>query len=72
MAFEEREKKGKRQRPARREKTVSTGAVVFGVHLDFWPFTVRGEYPADKETHDHLNETATAARPTRRHQTQKS
>lgn len=74
MAFEERsEDKGKKKRPVRREKASTASTGFFGFHLDFWPFSVRGEYPADKATHDAESARAMSGRrQTGRNQTQQS
>ena len=67
----EEEPRGKRQRPVRREKAASASKGFFGIHLDFWPFSVRGEYPADKATLDAESARALQGRrQTGRNQTQ--
>ncbi len=68
----EEETKGRKKRVVRRQTTDTAGTGFFGISLNIWPFHERGEYPATKETHDKLNEQATAGRPVRRNQTQKS
>lgn len=70
----EEEPRKKRARPARRETTATIGGTgLFGIHLDFWPFSVRGEYPADKTTHDAESARAMQGRrQTGRNQTQQT
>ena len=69
----EEETRGKKKRPVRREKPAASGTGFFGLHLDFWPFSVRGEYPADKATHDAESARAMSGRrQTGRNQTQQT
>lgn len=68
----ENPKRGHKKKKESRRQTASTALTFFGYSLNIWPFHERGEYPATKETHDTLNEQATAGRPVRRSQSQKS
>ena len=69
----EEEPRNKKKRPVRREKASTASTGFFGFHLDFWPFSVRGEYPADKATHDAESARAMSGRrQTGRNQTQQS